>query len=301
MSESQTRCGFVAIIGAPNAGKSTLLNSLVGAKIAIVTPKVQTTRARMLGIALAGESQIVFIDTPGIFAPRRRLDRAMVHAAWSGAADADLVVLIVDAARGISEDVAPIVEGLRAAKRRIVLALNKIDAIKDRSRLLTLAEDLNARLAPQAVFMVSALTGDGVDDLKTWLANAVPPGPWLYPADQLSDVAQRLMAAEITREKLYLRLHQELPYAAMVETESWHAAKEGSVRIEQVIYVERDSQKGIVIGKGGRQLKAIGAAARADMEQAFGCRVHLFLHVKVDPRWSESRERYGAMGLDWTA
>lgn len=294
------RCGYVAIIGAPNAGKSTLLNTLVGAKVAIVTPKVQTTRTRLLGIGQEAESQILFIDTPGIFAPRRRLDRAMVGAAWSGVADADIVVLVIDAARGLSGQVKAIIDRLAESKRRCVVALNKVDALKAREQLLALAQAVEQQLAPEQLFMISALNGDGVADLKAWLAAAMPEGPWLYPEDQLSDVTQRLMAAEITREKLYLQLHQELPYALTVETESWTASKDGSARIEQVIFVERASQKGIVIGKGGRQLKEIGAAARADMEAAFGCKVHLFLFVKVDPRWSESRERYGAMGLDWT-
>lgn len=297
---SGTRCGFVAIIGAPNAGKSTLLNTLVGAKVAIVSPKVQTTRTRLMGIALEGHSQIVFIDTPGIFAPRRRLDRAMVSAAWTGVADADLVVLVIDAERGLGAEVTAILERLKDSGRRVVIALNKVDALHDRRRLLGLTAAIDQHVKAEAVFMVSALDGDGVADLKQWLAVAMPEGPWLYPEDQLTDVTQRLMAAEITREKLYLRLHQELPYSAMVETESWETAKNGSVRIQQIIYVERDSQKGIVIGKGGRQLKEIGAEARADMEEAFGCKVHLFLFVKVDPRWSESRERYGAMGLDWS-
>ncbi|GAB4140069.1 MAG: GTPase Era [Sphingomonadales bacterium] len=294
------RCGYVAIIGAPNAGKSTLLNALVGAKVAIVTPKVQTTRARLLGIGLEADSQILFIDTPGIFAPRRRLDRAMVGAAWSGVADADIVVLVIDATRGLDGQVKAIIDRLAESKRRCVVALNKVDALKARETLLTLAQAVERQLAPERLFMISALDGDGVPDLKAWLAAAMPEGPWLYPEDQLSDVTQRLMAAEITREKLYLQLHQELPYALTVETESWTANKDGSARIEQVIFVERASQKGIVIGKGGRQLKEIGAAARADMQAAFGCKVHLFLFVKVDPRWSESRERYGAMGLDWT-
>lgn len=297
---SATRCGFVAIIGAPNAGKSTLLNTLVGAKVAIVSPKVQTTRARLMGIALEGSSQIVFIDTPGIFAPRRRLDRAMVSAAWTGVADADLVVLVIDAERGLGNEVIAILDRLKDSGRRVVIALNKVDALKDRRRLLGLTAAIDQAVKSEAIFMVSALDGDGVADLKQWLADAMPESPWLYPEDQLTDVTQRLMAAEITREKLYLRLHQELPYSAMVETESWETAKNGSVRIQQIIYVERDSQKGIVIGKGGRQLKEIGAEARADMEEAFGCKVHLFLFVKVDPRWSESRERYGAMGLDWS-
>lgn len=293
-----TRCGFVALIGAPNAGKSTLLNTLVGTKLAIVTHKVQTTRARLTGIALDGPAQLVFVDTPGIFAPRRRLDRAMVQAAWSGAADADLIVLLVDAKKGMDDEVSRIVEGLQAAGRTAILALNKVDTVR-RDSLLGLSAALNDTGVFDQTFMISALTGDGVADLRAHLAAGVPPGPWLYPEDQITDVTQRLLAAEITREKVYLRLHQELPYASTVETEAWREQKDGSVRIEQVIHVARDSQKGIVIGKGGRTLKTIGELARQDMEQVFERRVHLFLHVRVSQRWAEDREHYLDMGLEY--
>ena len=293
-----TRCGFVALIGAPNAGKSTLLNTLVGTKLAIVTHKVQTTRTRLTGIALDGPAQLVFVDTPGIFAPRRRLDRAMVQAAWSGAADADLVVLLVDAKKGMDDDVSRIVEGLQAAGRTAILALNKVDTVR-RDSLLGLSASLNDTGVFNETFMISALTGDGVADLRAHLAAGVPPGPWLYPEDQITDVTQRLLAAEITREKVYLRLHQELPYASTVETEAWREQKDGSVRIEQVIHVARDSQKGIVIGKGGRTLKTIGELARQDMEEVFERRVHLFLHVRVSERWAEDREHYLDMGLEY--
>ena len=293
-----TRCGFVALIGAPNAGKSTLLNTLVGTKLAIVTHKVQTTRTRLTGIALDGPAQLVFVDTPGIFAPRRRLDRAMVQAAWSGAADADLVVLLVDAKKGMDDDVSRIVEGLQAAGRTAILALNKVDTVR-RDSLLGLSASLNDTGVFDQTFMISALTGDGVADLRAHLAAGVPPGPWLYPEDQITDVTQRLLAAEITREKVYLRLHQELPYASTVETEAWREQKDGSVRIEQVIHVARDSQKGIVIGKGGRTLKTIGELARQDMEEVFERRVHLFLHVRVSERWAEDREHYLDMGLEY--
>ena len=293
-----TRCGFVALIGAPNAGKSTLLNTLVGTKLAIVTHKVQTTRTRLTGIALDGPAQLVFVDTPGIFAPRRRLDRAMVQAAWSGAADADLIVLLVDAKKGMDDDVSRIVEGLQAAGRTAILALNKVDTVR-RDSLLGLSASLNDTGVFDQTFMISALTGDGVADLRAHLAAGVPPGPWLYPEDQITDVTQRLLAAEITREKVYLRLHQELPYASTVETEAWREQKDGSVRIEQVIHVARDSQKGIVIGKGGRTLKTIGELARQDMEEVFERRVHLFLHVRVSERWAEDREHYLDMGLEY--
>ena len=293
-----TRCGFVALIGAPNAGKSTLLNTLVGTKLAIVTHKVQTTRARLTGIALDGPAQLVFVDTPGIFAPRRRLDRAMVQAAWSGATDADLIVLLVDAKKGMDDEVSRIVEGLQAAGRTAILALNKVDTVR-RDSLLGLSAALNDTGVFDQTFMISALTGDGVADLRAHLAAGVPPGPWLYPEDQITDVTQRLLAAEITREKVYLRLHQELPYASTVETETWREQKDGGVRIEQVIHVARDSQKGIVIGKGGRTLKTIGELARQDMEQVFERRVHLFLHVRVSERWAEDREHYLDMGLEY--
>ena len=292
------RCGFVAIVGAPNAGKSTLLNQVVGSKIAIVSHKVQTTRTRTLGMVARGDSQIIFIDTPGIFEPRRRLDRAMVAAAWGGAVDADLIVLLVDATRGVDKDVARIVAGLKAQNRTAILCVNKVDAIR-KDKLLTLTARLNEEDIFTEIFMISALSGDGVDDLVAHLAACVPEGPWHFPSDQMSDVSDRLLAAEITREKLYLKLHQELPYSSAVETELWEERKDGSLRIEQTIYVERKSQKGIVIGKGGETLKEIGQEARVEMESLLECRVHLFLHVKVRERWSEQREHYRNIGLDF--
>jgi GTP-binding protein Era len=293
-----TRCGYVALVGAPNAGKSTLLNRLVGAKVAIVTPKVQTTRARLLGIAVDGAAQLVFVDTPGIFVPKRRLERAMVAAAWIGAQDADLIVLVIDAARGLGEDAQRIVEGLKAAGRRAVLALNKVDLVNP-PKLLQLAETLAKEAIFDRVFMISGLTGSGVDDLHRYLASAVPQGPWLFPEDQLSDAPQRLLAAEITREQVFLQLHDELPYASTIETDGWEAFKDGSVKISQTIYVQRDSQKAIVLGSKGSQIKRIGARARAELEKQLDCRVHLFLFVKVRENWLEDRERYAAMRLDW--
>ena len=297
-----TRCGFIAILGAPNVGKSTLLNRLVGAKVSIVSPKVQTTRARVLGICIQGESQLVFVDTPGIFAPRRRLDRAMVAAAWGGAADADRVLLLVDSVKGLDADTRRIVEGLKTPgrDRECLLALNKIDRVK-KSALLSLAAELDAEGVFSRTFMISALNGDGVVDLTAYLAASAPEGPWHFPEDQISDMPQRLLAAEITREKLYMQLHKELPYAATVETEAWQAKDDGSIRIEQVIFVERDSQKAIVLGKGGRQIKALGAAARKDLEHICGCRVHLFLFVKVRGKWGDDPERYRDWGLDFNA
>ena len=294
------RCGFVALIGAPNAGKSTLLNRLVGAKVSIVTPKVRTTRTRVLGIALSGDAQIIFIDTPGIFEPRRRLDRAMVAAAWSGAADADLVVLLVDAEKGVSRDARRIVDGLAKAGRKAILALNKIDLVR-RDSLLALSADLNASGVFTDTFMISATTGDGVDDLMSLLVARLPEGPWLYPEDQLSDMPERLLAAEVTREKLFLQLRQELPYALTVETEEWQDRADGSVRIGQVVYVQRDSQKAIVLGKGGQRIKSVGAAAREELEGMLGCKVHLFLFVKVREKWGEDPERYRDWGLDFDA
>jgi GTP-binding protein Era len=291
------RCGFVALLGAPNVGKSTLLNRVVGSKVSIVTPKVQTTRTRILGIAIRGETQVVFMDTPGIFAPRRRLDRAMVAAAWGGAREADIVLVLVDAAKGFCDDTRRIVEGLRASDRKAVLVLNKIDLVR-RESLLALAADLNAEGVFTDTFMISAVTGDGVDDLVGYLCARLPEGPWLYPEDQLSDIPKFLLAAEITREQLYLQLRQELPYAATVETETWTPFEDGSARIDQIIYVARESQKPIVLGKGGQRIKAIGAAARAEMERIFGHRVHLFLRVKVEA-WEERRERYKALGLEF--
>lgn len=295
---SATHCGFVALIGAPNTGKSTLLNRLVGQKIAIVTHKVQTTRMRLRGIAIEGTTQIVFVDTPGIFAPRRRLDRAMVNAAWDGASDADIVLLLIDATRGIKPEDRHILDRLAESGRQAVVALNKIDRI-ERRRLLPLAAEIEATGVAESVFMISAMTGDGIDELKSTLAGRLPAGPWLYPEDQASDVTSRVMAAEITREKVYLRLHQELPYAIAVETESWNDRADGSVEIRQVVHVARDSQKGIVIGKGGRTLKIIGEEARHDLEERLERRVHLFLFVRVSERWAEDRDLYHALGLDY--
>ena len=299
MSGDGTRCGFVALVGAPNAGKSTLLNLMVGGKVSIVTPKVQTTRTRITGICMAGEkTQIIFLATPGIFKPKRRLERAMVTAAWSGAHDADLVVVLVDVKRGFDGDTRRIIEGLAARKRRAVLALNKIDGAR-RDDLLPLAAKLNESGVFSDSFMISALTGDGVDDLRDFLAGRMPAGPWLYPENQLADIPLRLLAAETTREKLFLRLHQELPYALGVETESWEERRDGSIRIDQVIYVLRDSHKPIILGKGGRQIKAVGQASRLDLEAFLGQRVHLFIHVKVAPKWTDDPSRYREMGLEF--
>ncbi|MCH7942514.1 MAG: GTPase Era [Proteobacteria bacterium] len=299
MSGDGKRCGFVALVGAPNAGKSTLLNLMVGGKVSIVTPKVQTTRTRITGICMAGEqTQIIFLDTPGIFKPKRRLERAMVTAAWSGAHDADLVVVLVDVKRGFDGDTRRIIEGLAARQRRAVLALNKIDGAR-RDDLLPLAAKLNESGIFSDSFMISALTGDGVDDLRDFLAGRMPAGPWLYPEDQLADIPLRLLAAETTREKLFLRLHQELPYALGVETESWEERKDGSILIHQVIYVLRDSHKPIILGKGGRQIKAVGQASRLDLEAFLGQRVHLFIHVKVAPKWTDDPSRYREMGLEF--
>ncbi|GAC1332585.1 MAG: GTPase Era [Beijerinckiaceae bacterium] len=293
-----TRCGFVALIGAPNAGKSTLLNAFVGAKVSIVSRKVQTTRALVRGIAVDVDAQIVFVDTPGIFAPRRRLDRAMVTSAWGGAGDADAVALLVDARAGIDAEVEAILDGLPKLKAPAILVLNKIDTI-ERSSLLKLTADLHARFAFSETFMISALKGDGVAHLKTKLAAIMPPGPWLYPEDQLSDAPLRLLAAEITREKLFERLHDELPYQSTVETDMWTVLPDGSARIEQTIYVTRDGQKKIVIGEGGRTIKAIGQAARIDIAEAAEQKVHLFLFVKVRANWAEDPERYREMGLEF--
>ena len=294
----ETRCGYVALIGAPNAGKSTLLNRLVGRKLAIVTPKVQTTRARLLGIAIESEAQLIYVDTPGIFAPRRRLDRAMVAAAWAGAADADRVVLLVDAARPDDPDTRRIVDQLVASGRRAVLALNKIDLVR-RDVLLGVTETLFRAGCFDDVFMISGLKGDGVEDLKRHLASVMPPGPWLFPEDQLSDAPERWLAAEVTREQVFLQLHDELPYAASVETESWEERRDGSARIDQVIYVRRDSQRAIVLGDKGQRIKTIGARARAELERMLDRRVHLFLFVKVRDNWIEDPERFAALGLDY--
>lgn len=300
MSDAPMRCGFVALLGAPNAGKSTLLNYLVGAKVSIVTPKVQTTRTRVLGLTIRDNAQVVFVDTPGIFQPKRRLDRAMVAAAWAGAADADIVVLLVDAQKGVTQDARRIVEGLEKAGRKAILALNKIDLVR-RDKLLELADTLNESGVFTDIFMISATTGDGVEDLAKTFVERLPEGPWLYPEDQLSDMAERHLAAEVTREKLFLKLHQELPYALTVETEEWQDKPDGSVRIAQIIYVQRDTQKSIVLGKGGQMIKAVGAAARADLEEMMGCRVHLFLFVKVREKWGDDPDRYRDWGLDFDA
>ena len=293
-----TRCGFIALIGAPNAGKSTLTNALTGSKVAIVTPKVQTTRALVRGIALAGKAQLIFVDTPGIFAPKRRLDRAMVTTAWSGAHDADLVAVLIDANEGLDGEADAILGRLGEIKQPTVLVLNKTD-VADKPRLLTQAQAANARAAFAATFMVSALTGNGVADLRDWLAAHVPAGPWHYPEDEISDAPERHLAAEITREKLFLRLHQELPYQSTVETETWTERKDGSVRIEQTIYVERESQRKIVLGKDGRSIRAIGSAARRELAEILEKPVHLFLFVKVREHWGDDPERYRAMGLEY--
>ncbi|MCC6887995.1 MAG: GTPase Era [Hyphomicrobiales bacterium] len=298
MAEPATRCGFIAVIGAPNVGKSTLVNALVGSKVAIVSHKVQTTRAPVRGIAMEAGAQLIFVDTPGIFAPKRRLDRAMVTSAWSGAADADIVCLLVDAKRGIDEATGAVLERMAEVKRPRVAVLNKIDLVS-KPVLLQLANDLNARLPFEATFMVSALSGDGVADLRRWLAAKVPAGPWHYPEDQVSDAPMRQLAAEITREKLYERLHQELPYRSTVETDRWKEQRDGSVRIEQTIYVERDSQRKIVLGKGGATIKAIGAQARRQIAEAIERPVHLFLFVKVREGWGDDPERYREMGLEF--
>jgi GTPase len=293
-----TRCGFVALIGAPNVGKSTLVNALVGAKVSIVSRKVQTTRALVRGIALAGPAQIVFVDTPGIFAPQRRLDRAMVTSAWGGAGDADVVSLLLDARKGLDPESEAILAKLPQLAQPRMLILNKIDLI-ERPRLLTLAAAVNAKLAFDETFMISAVNGDGVGHLLHRLAARMPPGPWLYPEDQVSDAPLRMLAAEITREKLFERLHDELPYASTVETEQWLQQKDGSVRIAQTIFVERESQRKIVLGKAGQTIKAIGSAARADIAEAAEAKVHLFLFVKVRENWGDDPERYREMGLEF--
>ena len=296
-----SRAGFVALIGEPNAGKSTLLNRMVGAKVSIVTHKVQTTRARIRGVAIEGDSQIVFVDTPGLFRPRRRLDRAMVAAAWGGAADADITVLLVEAHRGLTAGVEAILERLEeiGRDRKIALAINKIDRV-DRPVLLGLTEKMNARFPFVETFMISAEKGYGVDDLKAWLAKELPEGHWLYPEDQIADLPLRMIAAETTREKLTLRLHQELPYQLTVETENWEENDDGSVRIDQIIYVARDGHKGIVLGKKGETIKSIGQLAREDIAEFLGRKVHLFLTVKVRPNWLDEAERYSEMGLDFS-
>lgn len=296
--EEPTRSGFVALIGAPNAGKSTLLNQLVGAKVSIVTHKVQTTRSLVRGIATQGKIQIVFVDTPGIFRPRRRLDRAMVSSAWGGAGDADIVVFLIDAERGIKSDAETILGSLSQVKQPKVLVLNKIDRVQ-REGLLALAAEANERVSFERTFMISALNGSGCQDLLEYLAEALPEGPWYYPEDQISDLPMRQLAAEITREKLYLRLHQELPYSAHVTTEKWEEMKDGSVRIEQVVYVERDSQKKLVLGHKGGTIRAIGQASRKEIGEILEQKVHLFLFVKVREKWGDDPERYREMGLEF--
>ncbi len=306
IDDQQTSAGFVAVLGAPNAGKSTFVNQAVGAKVSIVSPKVQTTRTRVLGIAIKDGAQILFVDTPGIFQPRRRLDRAMVASAWGSAGDADVILLMIDAAKGLDSNTRSIIEGLKQRKEdkpkatAPILVLNKVDAA-EKGKLLTLAQELSDLDLFSDTFMISALTGDGVDDLVAFCAERMMTGPWLYPEDQISDMPSRLLAAEVTREKLYLQLHQELPYAATVETETWTQQDDGSIKIEQVIFVERDSQKAIVLGKKGSRIKEIGAASRKELEGMFECRVHLFLFVKVREKWGDDPERYRDWGLDFNA
>jgi GTP-binding protein Era len=297
-AEAGARCGFIALIGAPNAGKSTLTNALVGSKVAIVSPKVQTSRALLRGIAMEGSAQLVFIDTPGIFAPRRRLDRAMVTSAWGGAHDADLVAVLIDAKTGLDPEAQALLDRLAEVSHPKVLILNKVDLV-EKAKLLALAQAANARAAFEATFMISALRSDGVADVRQWLAERVPEGPWHYPADEVSDAPLRHLAAEITREKLYLKLHQELPYQSTVETESFTERKDGSVRIEQTIYVERESQRKIVLGKAGQTIKSIGAASRRELSEIMEKPVHLFLFVKVREAWGDDPERYRQIGLEF--
>ncbi|MEA4837068.1 MAG: GTPase Era [Rhodospirillaceae bacterium] len=292
------RCGFVAVLGPPNAGKSTLINRLVGTKVSIVSPKVQTTRTRVLGIALTGPAQVIFIDTPGIFAPKRRLDRAMIQAAWGGASDADRVALILDSQRGFDEEAVSIIAGLKERHQRADLVLNKIDLIR-REKLLSLAEEASAQGIFDAVFMISAASGDGTDALLAHIAADLPEGPWHFPEDQVSDMPMRLLAAEVTREQIFLQLHQELPYAATVETEGWTEMEDGSVRIDQIIFVRKDSQKAIMLGKGGTRVKMIGERARKELAEMMERPVHLFLHVKVRENWQDERSVYRDLGLDY--
>jgi len=298
---TEKRAGFIALIGEPNAGKSTLLNRMVGAKVSIVTHKVQTTRARIRGIVAEAEAQLVFVDTPGIFRPRRRLDRAMVAAAWSGASDADVVVLLIEAHRGVTEGVEAILAGLgeRTRGRKVALAINKIDRVSSPA-LLALTKDMNDRFDFVETFLISAEKGHGVDDLRRWLAVQVPVGPWLYPEDQIADAPLRLIAAELTREKLTLRLHQELPYQLTVETEGWEERRDGSVKIDQIIYVARDGHKGIILGHKGETIKAVSTAARAELSEFLGQKVHLFLQIKVRPKWLEEKARYSEIGLNFS-
>ena len=298
MTKTKQRCGLIAVVGAPNAGKSTLVNALVGQKVAIVSPKAQTTRARLMGIAIAGDAQLLLVDTPGIFEPHRRLDRAMVAAAWAGAEDADRILLVIDAAAKVGSRVEAMLEALENRREPLLLVLNKTDIAK-KEKLLEFAESLSLRLKPEAVFMVSATSGDGVADLKRALAAAVPESPWHFPDDQLSDATDRMVAAEMTREQIYLQLHAELPYSSAVDTEKYEERKDGSVVIHQQILVERDSQRAIMLGKGGSRLKAIGQASREAIGEHLGRKVHLFLHVKVNPKWDEDRSLYRDIGLEW--
>ncbi len=292
------RCGLIAIVGAPNAGKSTLVNALVGQKVAIVSPKAQTTRTRVMGIAIDGDAQLILVDTPGIFTPERRLDRAMVAAAWEGAEGADLIALIVDGKGGIGTKVQTVIESLKGRRERKILILNKVD-IADKPRLLGHAAKLNELLPFDETYFVSAQTGDGVPELKAALAAAMPECPWHFPEDQVSDATDRMLAAEVTREQLYLQLHQELPYSSAIETEQYKEREDGSVEIHQQILVERDTQRAIVLGKGGTRIKEIGARARAELSRLMGVKVHLYLHVKVRPEWQEDRSLYREIGLDW--
>jgi GTP-binding protein Era len=301
MTDETTRAGFIALIGEPNAGKSTLLNRMVGAKVSIVTHKVQTTRARIRGVAMEGQSQLVFVDTPGLFKPRRRLDRAMVAAAWGGAADAEIVVLLIEAHRGLTEGTEAIIAALEeriTPDQTVVLAINKIDRVQSEV-LLKLTSDMNARYPFAETFMISAEKGHGVDALRQWIAGALPEGPWLYPEDQIADLPMRMIAAEMTREKLILRLHQELPYQLTVETINWEERKDGSAKVDQLIYVIRDGHKGIVLGNKGETIKSVSQAARKELEEFAGRKIHLFLQVKVRPNWLEESERYSEMGLDF--
>ena len=298
MSEDTTRAGFVAVIGAPNAGKSTLVNALVGQKVAIVSPKAQTTRTRLMGVAIAGEAQILLLDTPGIFEPRRRLDRAMVAAAWGGATEADLIALVVDAETGFTRRIEPMLDRIAERREPKILILNKVDLVR-KEALLELVTQFSERLSFEEIYMVSAATGDGVADLKQALAARVPEGPWHFPEDQVSDATDRMLAAEVTREQLYLQLHAELPYESAIETEKFEERKDGSAVIHQQILVARDSQKAIVLGKGGTRIRAIGEAARKELSELLQRKVHLFLHVKVNPKWEEDRGLYREIGLDW--
>lgn len=295
-----TKCGLIAVLGAPNTGKSTLVNALVGQKVAITSPKAQTTRTRLMGIAIHDDVQMLLLDTPGIFAPGRRLDRAMVKAAWEGAEDADRLVVMIDAAASIGKKASMLIEGVEGRPEPKILVLNKVD-IANKNGLLKLAQELTDRLNPEAVFMISATSGDGVAALKQHLADAMPEGPWHFPEDQLSDATDRMIAAELTREQLYRQLHQELPYASAVVTEKWEERPDGSTAIHQQIRVARDTQRAIVLGKGGSKLKSIGQAARAEIAEHLGRKVHLYLHVKVDPKWDEDRDVYEEVGLDWSA